>query len=335
MRPLAELTAAAALILLVTSASGAPLRAPSYFVEIAEKPGAIFGALSRDGDTIIVTDLAQGRLLRRGPNGGFVATGPTLPHGLDVFGEPTGPYKALPLGRDLLVAQSTTPVHQDEGPNDHALIEVDDTRVVKVVSSDFWNPFGLISDGAALFVIDASRNDVERLALDGSGKTTLFTFPRLKAPSSALQHLSPTEFGKTPSYEYNAVPTGIAAHDGRLYVTLFAGFPYLPGAGRVVSLSASEPETSARIEAVDLNAPIDVAFDGDGRMLVLEHGTYNPSTNWDLASGRLLRIDRTTGERQVVVEGLTRPVGILLLDGGQVVLSQLDGKLVFLKPKPP
>jgi hypothetical protein len=124
-------------------------------------------------------------------------------------------------------------------------------------------------------------------------------------------------------------------HAGRLYVTLFAGFPYLAGAGRVVSLSSSEAETSARIEAVDLNAPIDVAFDADDRMLVLEHGTYNPSASWNPLSGRLLRINRKTGERQVLVDGLTRPVGLLSLDGGQLVVSQLDGKLVFLKPNQP
>jgi hypothetical protein len=261
-----------------------------------------------------------------------VATGPILPHGLDVFGDPTGPYKAVPFGQNLLVAQGTTPMNKDEGPNDHALLEVDDSRVVKVINGDFWYPFGLLSDGVNLFVIDASRNDVERLAVDGRGKTTIFTFPRLKAEGSALTHLSPTEFNKAQSFDFNAVPTGIAYHDGRLYITLFTGFPYVAGAGRVVSLSATIPEASARIEAVGLNAPIDVAFDSDGQMLVLEHGTFDPSATWVPMSGRLLRINRMTGERQPLLDRLNRPVGLLLLDNGQMV-SGLNGELIFLRRK--
>jgi hypothetical protein len=327
------MTAAAVLLLAHASALAGASPAPGYTIEIAKKPAAIFGALSRDGDSIIVTDLAEGRLLRREPDGRFVATGPTLPHGLDVFGDPTGPYKALPFGRDLLVAQGATPMNQDEGPDDHALLEVDDERVVRVVSGDFWNPFDLISDGTTLFVIDAARNDVERLAADGTGKTTLFTFARLKAEGGALAPLSPTEFNKTQSYEFDAVPTGIASHDGRLYISLFAGFPFIAGAGRVVSLSSSQPETSAKIEADGLNAPVDIAFDAEGQMLVLEHGTYDPSSTWVVGSGRLLRIDRKTGERQVLLSGLTRPVGLLVLSDAELVVSQLDGTLIFLKRK--
>ena len=333
MRPLGRI-ALAACLLGGAPALAAPVADPAFTVDIAEKAGAVFGALSSDGDHILVTDLASGRLFRWGPDSGFVATGPEFPHGQDVFGEPTGPYKALPLGGDLLVAQSATPMHQHEGPDDHALVEVDDTSVVKVVNNDFWNPFGLIRDGANLIVIDASRNDVERLALDGSGKTTLFTFPRLKAPGAAMQSLSPTEFGKTESYEVNAVPTGIASHNGRLFVTLFAGFPYVAGSGRVVSLSGGEPEKSAQIEAVDLNCPIDVAFDTSGRMLVLEHGTFNAKTGWNPETGRLLRIDHATGKRETLVDHLMRPVGMLLLEGGRIAISELDGKLILLKPAP-
>jgi hypothetical protein len=335
MRPLAQVTAISALVLGHLTASAGPSSAPGYAVEIVEKPGAIFGALARDADSVLVTDLAQGRVLRWRPDGQFIATGPFLPHGLDVFGDPTGPYKAVPFGQNLLVAQGATPMNQDEGPNDHALLEVDDKSIVKVISGDFWNPFGLLSDGANLFVIDASRNDVERLSVDGSSKTTIFTFPRLKTDESALTRLSPTEFNRAQSFDFNAVPTGIAYHDGRLYITLFTGFPYVAGAGRVVSLSATTPEPSARIEAVRLNAPIDVAFDSDGRMLVLEHGTFEPSATWVPASGRLLRINRATGERQSLVDGLDRPVGLLLLDHGQMAVSGLHGELMFLKPKQP
>ncbi len=335
MRSFTQLIAGAWFLFAATNAFGGPSPAPGYEIGIVGKPGAIFGSLARDGDSIVVTDLAEGRLLRRGPDGKFIAFGPALPHGLDVFGDPIGPYKAVPYGPNYLVAQGTTPIGKDENPNDHALLEVDGTRVLKVVQSDFWNPFDFTLDGATLYVVDASRNDVERLRADGSDKTTVFTFARLKAQGSALTPLSPTEFGKRQTYEFAAVPTGITVRDGRIYVSLFAGFPYIAGSGRVVSLPAAEEAPSARIEALDLNAPVDVAFDPNGRLLVLEHGAYDQSAGWAPGSGRLLGIDLASGERDVLVDGLTQPVGLLVFDADQIVVSQLDGSLIFLKRRAP
>ena len=265
MRSFTQLIVGVWFLFATTNAFAGPSPAPGYEIEIVREPGAIFGSVARDGDGIVVTDLAKGRLTRRGPDGKFIAFGPTLPHGLDVFGDPIGPYKVVPYGQNYLVAQGTTPIGKDENPNDHALLEVDETRVLKVVRSDFWNPFDFVREGSTLYVVDSSRNDIERLHTDGSDKTTLFTFARLKAQESALKPLSPTEFGKEQIHDLAAVPTGIAIRDGRIYVSLFAGFPYIAGSGRVVSLPEAEGSAPARIEAGDLNAPVDVAFDPHGQ----------------------------------------------------------------------
>ena len=56
-----------------------------------------------------------------------MAFGPTLPHGLDVIGDPTGPYRVVRAGDGYVVAQGWTPVDADEGPLDHALLEIDET----------------------------------------------------------------------------------------------------------------------------------------------------------------------------------------------------------------
>lgn len=310
-----------------------PQPADGYTIEIVRKPGAIFAGLARDGDALLVTDLAEGRLYLYAPDGAFTAFGPTFPHGVDVMGDPTGPYKALRYGARYLIAEGWTPVNRDEGPNDHALLALDAKGGVQIVSSDFWNPYDFLVEGDTCFVVDAARNSVERLHADGSDKATIFTFARLRQEEGALKPLSPTEFAKNHAYEFDAVPTGIAARDGRLYVSLFAGFPYLAGAGRVVSLPSAGEATSAQIEAVDLNAPVDVAFDAGGRMLVLEHGTYDSSGAWVNGSGRLLRIDHASGTPQVLLGGLTRPTAILVFDARQIVVSQLDGSLIFLKRK--
>jgi hypothetical protein len=310
-------------------ASADPKPASAYSVELIRKPGAIFAGLARDGDELLVTDLGNGRLFRRGSNGVFTAFGPTLPHGLDVIGDPTGPYQIARYGGDYLVTQGWTPVGEDEGPYDHAMLEVDNKSVVNVISSDFLNPFDFTISGDVFYVIDAARNSVERLAQNG-GKTTVFTFARLSQPEAALKHLSPTEFGNKSNYEFDAVPTGIVALDDRLYVSLFAGFPFIAGSGRVVSLPRAGETPLARVEVVDLNAPVDVATDGDTRLLVLEHGIYDETRGFLPGSGRLLSIDLASGERRVILDDLTRPAAVLVFDEHEIVVSQLDGTLVIL-----
>jgi len=332
MRPFAGLITLA-LLSMAASAVADPVAAPGYEMEIVQEPGAIFAGLARDGDALLVTNLANGRLYRRGADGELTAFGPALPYGADVMGDPTGPYRVARYGSAYIVAQGWTPANNDEVNYDHALLEIDETTIVRVVSNDFWNPYDFTLSGDTFFVIDAARNSVERLSTDGD-RATVFTFARLTASESALQTLSPTEFGDKQSYEFDAVPTGIAAHDGRLYVSLFGGFPFIAGSGRIVSLPVAGPASSARIETTDLNAPVDVVFDGKGDMLILEHGTFDPSGAWVSGSGRLLRINPATGDRQIILDGLTRPVCVLIWDDRQLVVSELGGNLYFLTRNP-
>lgn len=332
MRALAGLIA---LALMATSALAEPKAAPEYEVEIIRKPGAIFAGLARDGDALLVTDLGDGRLYRRTLDGRFTAFGPVLPHGTDVIGDPTGPYRVERYGSHYLVAQGWTPAGQKDGPNNHAVLEIDESAVVRVVSNDFWNPYDFVLSGETIYAVDAARNSIERLSVDGSSKASLFTFARLTASGQALIALSPTEFSGRQAYEFDAVPTGIAAHEGRLYVSLFGGFPFVAGSGRIVSLPQAGQASSARIEAVGLNAPVDVAVNATGGMLVLEHGIFDQSGGWTASSGRLLELDPVSRKRQVLLDGLTRPVAVLPLDNGDIVVSHLDGALVFLKRSKP
>ncbi|TGQ46918.1 ScyD/ScyE family protein [Mesorhizobium sp. M00.F.Ca.ET.216.01.1.1] len=334
MRTLTGLIALS-LMAIATQGSAEPKAASGYEVEIVRKPGAIFAGLVRDGDALLVTDLADGRLYRRSPDGRFTAFGPVLPHGTDVMGDPTGPYRVERHGNGYLVAQGWTPADHDEDSNDHAMLEVDEGAVTRVVSNDFWNPYDFALSGDTLYVVDAARNSVERLLADGSDRTQLFAFARLSTSGQALTALSPTEFGDKQKYDFDAVPTGIAVHGGRLYVSLFGGFPFVAGSGRIVSLPQAGQTSSARIEAVGLNAPVDVVFDTKGGMLVLEHGTFDQSDGWASGSGRLLGLDLVSGKRQVLLDGLTRPVDVLPFDNVAIVVSQLDGKLVFLKQAGP
>lgn len=330
MRALLAVILTAGFALLAAGAHAEPKTGPGYRLETFSMPGAIFAGLSRDGEQLLVTDLATGRLYRRGSDGKLAAFGPAFPHGRDVFGDPTGPYRVLRAGSIHVVAQGWTPVDSDEGPYDHALVAIDGGGEARVISNDFWNPFDFIVSGNTYYVIDAARNSVERMEADGTDRETLIAFQRISQDATALQSLSPTEFPKQNAYEVDAVPTGIALHDDRIYVSLFGGFPFLAGAGKVISIPEDDGAPALRLEFEGLNAPVAIAFDTSGHVLVLEHGLFDQAAGFKTNSGRLLGIDRATGGRRIVLDGLTRPASVLVWDEGRLVVSELGGNLYFL-----
>jgi hypothetical protein len=320
----------AGFVLLSAPAIAEPKTGPGYKIETFSMPGAVFAGLSRDGDGLLVTDLATGKLYRRQPDGKLTAFGPIFPHGRDVIGDPTGPYRVDRVdGGTYVVAQGWTPVDSKEGPYDHALVAIDNDEA-RVISNDFWNPFDFAVSGNTYYVVDAARNSVERLKSDGTNKETFYAFGRIDQAGSALQTLSPTEFSGKSTYAVDAVPTGIALHHGRIYVSLFGGFPFAAGAGKVVSVIKDGEAKVPRIEVEGLNAPVDVAFDTNGRFLVLEHGVYEQATGFEPGTGRLLSFDLATTNPQVVLEGLTRPASVLVWDQRQLIVSELGGNLYFL-----
>jgi hypothetical protein len=329
MRPLVELRFLLAL-LMMSGAAAEPVAAPDYRLTVEHREGARFAGVARDGNHLLITNLADGRLYRRDASGQILPFGPVLPHGLDTFGDPTGPYRVERAGASFIVAQGWTPANQAAGPLDHALLRIGETGMVAIVSSDLWNPYDFAVAGENFIVVDAARNSLERVSSTTGARQTAFVFKRLKTSGAQLETLSPTEFADKQTVEFDAVPTGIAAHDGRLYVSLFGGFPFLPGSGRVVSLPDGGTPAAAKIEADKLNAPVDVAFEGRQAMLVLEHGAFAQATGWTAGSGRLLRIDLASGKRDVLLEGLTRPVSVLVFDQQLIVVSDLEGNLHFL-----
>jgi hypothetical protein len=310
-------------------ATAEPRAAAGYALDTVRIEGAMLSGVARDGDALILTDLGRGRLLRGDRDRGFVPFGPELPYGPDVIGDPTGPYRAVRVGETLIVAQGWTPADAEPGLLDHALIAVGADGTTEVISGDFWNPFDFVTDGAAIYVADAAANAVVRLKMDGSGREMIATFGRLAGAGGAMQTLSPTEFAGDEAYEVDAVPTGIAiGPDGRLFVALFGGFPFLEGEGRVVSIAAAGPHHQ-RMEVADLNAPVAIGF-ADGEVLVLEHGLYDQSAGFGEGSGRLLAVDVASGDRRMLLDGLTRPVSLLVEADGAFVVTALDGNLHFL-----
>ena len=117
----------------------------------------------------------------------------------------------------------------------------------------------------------------------------------------------------------NPVPTGIAiGPEGDLYVALFTHLPYETGAGSIVRVASD----GAVAVVTGLTTPIDVGFDAEGRMYVLEFsGGYDPRGPEGLFkpnSGRLLRIDGS--RREVLLDGLSFPTRMFFAPTGELHL---------------
>lgn len=284
---------------------------------------------------LIVTDLATGRVVRVKKDGGLTDLTRPLPVGVDVMGQPTGPYKVRVYWRSVSVSQGWPDANADPAPTDHAIIFLQNAEMrPRVISSDFWNPYdfeiiGQPNAAAELIAVDAGKNTLVRL--EGGAAKTIYAFPRLKREPSEMSALSPTEFPEgTEPYEVDAVPAGLAVSDGRAWVTLFGGFPFVPKGGAVVSLALEGEGATPRMEVDGLDSPIDVEFTDDGEMLILEMGAFDMASGFVAGTGRLSIVD-PNGKRAPLLDGLDRPVTVLAAPQDEIYISALSGHIYRLK----
>ena len=323
------------IVLALAAAAHAPLRADptaasGWRIDTLDAGLEAPSGLARDGDTLVVSDLASGRIVRIGADGAIAVVHSGLPVGRDVLGERTGPYKVQVRAGRVFVAQGWQDVTRDEVAIDHAILELTGDSGARTLSNRFWNPYDFEWGGDAWYVADAAQNALWRLGPDGV-QTLVFRFPDIVQRRRDLGFLSPTEFNDDEAYEVEAVPTGVAIGGGRVFVALFGGFPFLAGGGRVVSLALTGGG-DARLELDGLDAPIDVAFDAMGRLLVVEMGRFElASATFRPATGRLSRVDLASGDREILIEGLSRPVTVVSLARGSSVVVQSDGTILRLR----
>ena len=331
MRLLLTLFAVAAL--LHAPARAEPRAAPGWRVEPLPYGLDSPSGAARDGSGLVLSDLATGRIVRAGADGGIQILHSGLPVGRDVLGERTGPYKVRLRGGRVFVSQGWQDAGRAEIATDHAILELTPGGGVRTLSNRFWNPYDFEWGGDAWYVADAGRNALMRLA-PGGALSMVFAFPDLVRRRTDLSFLSPTEFKGGEPYALDAVPTGIALRGERVFVALFGGFPFIAGSGRIVSL----PKTGgadARLELDGLDAPVDIAFDAKGRLLVLEMGRFDlASAAFRPGTGRLSRLDLVRGEREVLLEGLSRPVTVVPVADGAYVVVQSGGGILRLEARP-
>src|SRR5262245_30123936 len=91
---------------------------------------------------LVVTDVASGRVVRVAKDGTLTDLTKPLPTGIDVMGQPTGPYKVKVNRHSFLVSQGWPDANAEPAPTDHAiLLLANPEEPPRIVSSDFWNPY--------------------------------------------------------------------------------------------------------------------------------------------------------------------------------------------------
>jgi hypothetical protein len=148
------------------------------------------------------------------------------------------------------------------------------------------NPYGLLAEPAGLIVADAGGNDLLRVGANGD-ISLLAVMPPVPAANDC-----------------SAVPTSIAlGPDGAYYVGELTGAPFRNGAASVYRLVPGE---EPQVLQPGFKAIIDIAFDQDGSLYVLQHATGPTMLT---GAGVLIRV-APDGTRTAVLTGLDRPTSV-------------------------
>ena len=164
------------------------------------------------------------------------------------------------------------------------------------------NPYGLLVEPGSRLVVDAGANALVRVQGNGNGHiSTVATFP-----SRAQGRLT------------DAVPTSVAVGpDGAYYVSELTGIPFgtwdasiyrvVPGEAPIVYLHG-------------FKMIVDIAFDADWNLYVLEHATVPGSNSTFGRSGALVKV-APDGTRTTVISGLRTPTSVAVGPDGFVYVS--------------
>ena len=175
------------------------------------------------------------------------------------------------------------------------------------------NPFGLLALPGANVVADAGGNDLLRVDANGD--------------ISPLAVLPPVP----QANDHDAVPTSVVlGPDGAYYVGQLTGVPFVDGAASIYRVV---PGQAPEIDRSGFKAIIDIAFDPQGNLYVLQHATGLTGLN---LPGELIRVT-PDGSRTTVIGGLDRPTSVAVgPDGALYVtnhgLSVGSGEVLRIEP---
>jgi dipeptidyl aminopeptidase/acylaminoacyl peptidase len=208
-------------------------------------------------------------------------------------GEATGPNarKILAVGPDGLTLVADLLAAAETRPDDGS----------GAAASNPWS-FVRTPDQSGFYVSEAAAGIVLEAGLDGEVST----------------------FATAPGHE---VLTGMAwGPDQRLYVASFGQLPHPEGSGAVIAIDETGQATDV---VTGLTMVIDVAFDREGGLLILEYSTPEDEPTGSDAyrdrAGRLLYVASPGDAPELLVESLARPTAMIVVDE-DLLISLAEGE---------
>jgi sugar lactone lactonase YvrE len=299
--------------------------------------------LSVDGNDVLIAELGAGRIHRLSPDGSLevVVSGlPTTTYmsaetGTEEAGGPSAAI-AVPGGYVVTIAEAPDSEFQSVyfvSTDGNVTLVADLGAYEQANNTDgdmnlggepdvASNPFDIVSDGeGGLLVSNSGANAI--LHINAEGEVSPYAiFPRIDNP------LFPDVGGPT----IQQVPTGITTGpDGALYVATLTGFPFPPGGASVYRVADNDGDGDAleagevTVYASGLTSATDVAFDGDGHLLVTQFSANMLGEN---VPGQLVHVAGAGATPRVVVDGLITPTGVTVTSAGRVLVSQEFAGLV-------
>lgn len=183
------------------------------------------------------------------------------------------------------------------------------------------NPYAVTTHGTSIIVADAGGNDlikVKHRLLRDSELSTFAVFSPVFVDAPPF-----LDFPPGTQLPMQFVPTTVTrGPDHAYYVGQLTGFPFPPGAAAVWRV---EPGQQPTVYAGGFTNIIDIAFDRQGRLLVLEIFTNGLLGAEDDPTGALWRVERD-GDRELIADGsdgLLAPAGVAVgHDGAYYVTNK-------------
>jgi len=171
------------------------------------------------------------------------------------------------------------------------------------------DPYSVLALPGERMVTDAAGNDLLRVGPD-SRISTLAVFPQRLVPA-------PPSLGLPPGTQLpmDSVPTPVVlGRDGAFYVGELTGFPFPVGGARIYRVV---PGHAPQVFADGFTNVIDIAFERDGSMLVLE--IAKNSLLSDDPTGALIRLKRDGSRNTLLSEGLIHPTAVAVRGGAAYI----------------
>ena len=204
------------------------------------------------------------------------------------------------------------------------------------------NPYGLLSVPDGWIVADAGGNSL--LKIDRQGNASLLAVFQSRGSDPPRPAFPPPSLSPVT----DAVPTAVViGPDGAYYVSELTGVPFVDGTANVYRVVPGDPPRLFLVDDAFLTGfkmIIDMAFDDDGNLYVLEHAT---GAVGQAGPGTLIRVtpDKNqpdvaaqyrNGTRTTVLSGLSRPMSVAVGPDGAVYISRGlaagGGEVIRLQP---